>query len=106
MHFCRVAINANRNTLMEAPRCKNRQPFVWPFVTSPEAKGGSLPTWAEAADDTFGPRNWLDPLLSISPTPELYPPEPRGAAVEEARGSSPIINYWLAPSHSPDYMPP
>ena len=51
MHFCRVAINANRNTLMEAPRCKNRQPFVWPFVTSPEAKGGSLPTWAEAADD-------------------------------------------------------
>ena len=60
-----------------------QQSFVWPFVTGQDAEVGSQPAWAEAADDTSGPRNWLDPPLSKSPTPELYPPEPRGRLSEK-----------------------
>ena len=40
------------------------------------------------------------------PSLRIVSPRPRRAVVEEARGSSPIINYWLAPSYSFNYMPP
>ena len=67
-----------------------QQSFVWPFVTGQDAEVGSQPAWAEAADDTSGPRNWLDPPLSKSPTPELYPPEPRGRLSEKQEAIRPI----------------